>query len=119
MLVHQSFITAYKYACSVGTIVAIPASVVVDLIVQHFLPAWQVFVGIILILCGFSGFVISEFLEIRKESKHQNHLSLNNTVCPKSGSDVDKMSAETKPLLSAVNPEPNKKWWTQLVKYLI
>ena len=54
-----------------GTIVAIPLSVVVDWIVQHFLPTWQAFVGIALILTGFTGFVISEFLQIRREGRHK------------------------------------------------
>lgn len=53
---------------SIGSILAIPTSVVVDLIVHDFLPSWQVVVGIVLILIGFTGFVISQLREMRRNN---------------------------------------------------
>ncbi len=53
----------------IGSILAIPTSVVVDLIIHHFLPSWKVFVGIVLILIGFTGFVISQLREMHRENK--------------------------------------------------
>ncbi len=103
---------------SVGTITAIPASVIVDLIIHHFLPSWQAFVGIVLILTGFVGFVISEFREMRQEHVHKKlQKSLKNSVAT-SISSSDSLLDETKPLLDS-KPETGRKWWPLLTKYLI
>jgi len=61
---------------SVGTILAIPASVVVDLMVHRFLLPWQAGVGIALIIVGFGSFTLSEFVATRREAKHKNQKRL-------------------------------------------
>ncbi|XP_064384579.1 uncharacterized protein LOC135333537 isoform X2 [Halichondria panicea] len=86
---------------SVGTITAIPTSVVVDLIIHHFLPSWQAFVGIVLILTGFIGFVISEFREKTLERKHKK----------------SSLPEEKQPLMSKA--ETNRQWWPIVTKYMI
>ena len=94
----------HTHTHSVGTIVAIPVSVVVDLMVQHFLPSWQAFVGIILILAGFTGFVVSEFLELKREWRDKTQLVESDKLKNTTGSDdtcSDDLPNETEPLLSS------------------
>ena len=50
---------------------AIPASVIVDWLVQKYLLPWQAFIGIGLIILGFMGFAIAEFLAAWREQKHE------------------------------------------------
>ena len=59
------------YTHSVGTILAIPTSVVVDLLVQRYVLPWQAGIGIALIAVGFGGFVLSEYVATRREAKHE------------------------------------------------
>ncbi len=96
----------YIYPPRVGTIMAIPASVVVDLIIHHFLPSWQAFVGIVVILTGFIGFVISESLE-------RKHKSLKNAT----SSSSDSLPEENQPLMSKA--ETTRQWWPIVARYLI
>lgn len=56
---------------SVGTVTAIPASIIVDFI-RHKKGAMPlVYIGMCMILIGFIGFVISEFVHIRRERKKE------------------------------------------------
>ena len=67
----HNHIPRYMYTHSVGTILAIPTSVVVDLLVQRYVLPWQAGIGIALIAVGFGGFVLSEYVATRREAKHE------------------------------------------------
>ncbi len=104
------------YPPRVGTIMAIPASVVVDLIIHHFLPSWQASVGIVVVLTGFIGFVISEFREKTLERKHKKSQSLKNATSSRDTSS-DSLPEENQPLMSTA--ETTRQWWPIVARYLI
>lgn len=56
---------------TVGTVLAIPVSVIVDWIVQGFLLPPQAFVGIVLIVGGFASFTFSEFIAARRKARRE------------------------------------------------
>ena len=74
--VNQLTTHAHTHTHSVGTILAIPTSVVVDLIVQGYVLPWQAGIGIALIAVGFGGFILSEYVATKREAKHKVSLLL-------------------------------------------
>ena len=105
---------------------AVPVSVVVDWIFQHFLLSWQAFVGIALIIIGFTGFLISEFVQIRRENNHNKQSSKKLQVTAGSNSNSSSSNEslkEKEPLLDEKktqdSPVQNRNWKSKLVLYLI
>ena len=47
---------------------AIPASVLVDWLIKDYILPWHSFVGVVVILIGFFGLVMSPFWEMRKKN---------------------------------------------------
>ena len=52
---------------SIGTILVIPVAVLVDWIFQGFLLSPLAALGVVLIICGFTGFVVSEVITVRQD----------------------------------------------------
>ena len=61
---------------TVGTVLAVPSSVLVDWIVHGYVLPWPAFVGIGVILVSFVGFTVSEYVAGRREAKHKKMESL-------------------------------------------
>ena len=110
----------------VGTILVAPTSVVVDWFIQHFVLRWQAFVGIALILLGFTGFLISEFVQIRRGRSRPDQSSRNAKVVAGSNIGSSRLK-EKEPLLDEKkNPDSpvalsvwKNNWKTKIVSYLI
>ena len=107
---------------------AVPTSVAVDWFIQHFLLRVEAFVGIVLIIIGFIGFLISEFVQLRRENKHRKRSSMNLQVTAGSPnistSSSDELLKEKEPLLDDKRttdspPVQKSDWKTKLVLYLI
>ena len=95
----------------------IPASVIVDWMVQKYLLPWQAFIGIGLIVLGFTGFAFAEFLTAWREQKHEKRLECQRKLLL-SASSRSGESCDTSPLL------PNNKLEKRtlrkiIIKYLI
>ena len=62
-----------------GTIVALPVSIVVDFIVHDKTAVYKVYIGMVLIFLGFIGFCVSEFVHARREAaqEEQDNVSVN------------------------------------------
>ena len=64
----------------IGTVTAIPLSIMVDYIIKRTTSSVFVYIGMVLIGIGFIGFCTSEFLHIRQESATQDTLSTDEVV---------------------------------------
>ena len=51
----------------VGSVLTIPASILMDWILKGFILSWQSFLGVAIIIIGFFGLVISEVWKLRKK----------------------------------------------------
>ena len=61
-----------------GTITAVPVSIIVDFIVHDKTAVYKVYVGMALIVIGFLGFCISEFIHVRREAREElDNVSIN------------------------------------------
>ena len=98
----------------VGTILAIPASVIVDWLVQKYLLPWQAFIGIGLIVLGFGGFASSEFFHAWEEQKREARMKKQEEKLPLNSSAA---SRESSPLLGHVTYKRN--WRRTIIKYLL
>ena len=103
-----------SFTHSVGTILAIPTSVIVDWIVQQYLFPWQAFIGIVLIVLGFGGFAFSEFFTASME---QRHLRLRERNQQKLIVTTSVNSNESSPLV--VNELEKRDWRKNFIKHLI
>ena len=102
-----------------GTILAIPASVLVDWAVQGFLPSPLAFFGIALIIIGFVAFTFSEFVGVWRAGR----LGRGRGQLVGSGetpSSFDREGDEEKPLLHTPSPSQRRHSPTTLFwRYLI
>ena len=101
----------------VGTILAIPASVIVDWLVQKYLLPWQAFIGIGLIILGFAGFAFSEFLTAWREQKHAKQMERQKKLLM-SASTRSGESCDSSPLLLS-NRSEKRTLRKIIIKYLI
>ena len=103
----------------VGTILVIPASVIVDWMVQKYLLPWQSFIGIGLIIIGFGGLTFSEFYTALREHKHE----AKEKECGqwKFASQRSNDSSDSSPLLldSDSDKITKKKWKKMIIGHLI
>lgn len=65
---------------SVGTVTAIPASVVVDYIRNRRRSYPLVYVGMMMIIVGFTGFVLSEFMHIIRDKREADKRTRVNAI---------------------------------------
>ena len=63
--------------CSVGVVLTVPASVVVDWLVRRYLLPWQAFLGIAIILIGFFSLIFSEYWGSRYHDNHDQTEDMN------------------------------------------
>ena len=68
-MIHKVY---YNVSNSVGSILTVPTSVIVDWLVHRFFLPWQALLGIATILVGFTMIVISEYWEIRCHMQDQD-----------------------------------------------
>lgn len=66
---YLSFPSLHILYDSVGTILVIPAAVLVDWIVQGFLLQVAAAIGVVLIISGFIGFIVSELVAMKTTHK--------------------------------------------------
>lgn len=59
---------------SVGTVMAIPVSIIVDFLIHHTSAKFVVYIGMALIGIAFLGFCFSEFIEMKRKSKEKESL---------------------------------------------
>ena len=59
---------------SVGSVLVVPATVIADWILQGYTLPPLAYIGIALIVVGFGGFVLSEFIAIKRDGKQHNIL---------------------------------------------
>ena len=96
---------------------AIPASVIVDWMVQKYLLPWQAFIGIGLIVLGFAGFAIAEFLTAWREQKHEKQMERQRKLLL-SASSRSGESCDSSPLLLS-NGLEERTLRKIIIKYLI
>lgn len=63
---------------------AIPVSIVLDFLLRHKTNVYVVYIGMVLIIIGFLGFCISEFMHARREAKDDKNPGISmdiNQVC--------------------------------------
>ena len=89
-----------------------------DWIVQGELLAWQAFLGIVLIVFGFIGFTVSEFVATRRERRHRlQKEKMELTVSCRDGLCSSSNSNETDPLLhSGQKDKPPPRTWRIWIK---
>ncbi|XP_019851351.1 PREDICTED: uncharacterized transporter C405.03c-like [Amphimedon queenslandica] len=63
---------------TVGTVTAIPASVIVDYIRNRRSSFPLVYVGMMMIIVGFTGFVLSEFMHIKRDKREADKIARDN-----------------------------------------
>ena len=99
------------YTHSVGTILAVPASVITDWIIQGELLVWQAFLGVVFIIFGFCGFTFSEFIATRREPKENKEEIDDHSVMSQINSSFD----DSFPLLIQSGSDRQLSWKRRII----
>ena len=97
---------------------ATPCSVLVDWHIHNFLLTWPAFCGMVLILVGFIGFVVSQYVQSKRNSLPESRTrELRQTKIQVAGSNQD--DSEFESLLELPKEKKPNKFYKYIYKYLV